>query len=56
VVGSARCRWAGRGIEMDEAAVERAAEIGHDWHNPLFSRNDGSCTGWWSSRLGTLRP
>ncbi len=36
----------GLGIEVDEAAVARAAEIGHSWRNPRFARDDGSFTEW----------
>ena len=32
----------GLGIEIDEAAVERAAEIGHDRQNPIWRHADGS--------------
>ena len=36
----------GLGIEVDEAAVRAAAAIGHDWHNPVWRRPDGSFTEW----------
>jgi galactonate dehydratase len=36
----------GLGIEVDEAAVARAAAIGHRWRNPLFRRDDGSLAEW----------
>ncbi|MDQ1752132.1 MAG: galactonate dehydratase [Pseudonocardiales bacterium] len=36
----------GLGIEVDEKAVRRAAEIGHRWRNPVFRRDDGGLTEW----------
>ncbi|MEU5846954.1 galactonate dehydratase [Saccharopolyspora shandongensis] len=36
----------GLGIEVDEAAVRRAAEIGQRWRNPLWRNEDGSFTEW----------
>jgi len=36
----------GLGVTIDEAAVRRAAEIGHDWHNPVWRRADGSFAEW----------
>lgn len=42
----ARLTGPGLGIEVDEGAVRRAAEIGHDWHNPVWRRPDGSFTEW----------
>ena len=36
----------GLGIEVDENAVRRAAEKGHDWHNPLWRHADGSLAEW----------
>lgn len=36
----------GLGIEIDEAAVRRAAEIGHRWRNPLWRHDDGSVAEW----------
>lgn len=36
----------GLGIEVDEAAVTKAAEKGHDWHNPLWRHPDGSLAEW----------
>ncbi|MEV0083571.1 galactonate dehydratase [Saccharopolyspora sp. NPDC050642] len=36
----------GLGIEVDEAAVRRAAEIGQRWRNPLWRNEDGSLAEW----------
>ncbi|MEV6580449.1 galactonate dehydratase [Streptomyces sp. NPDC051582] len=36
----------GLGIDVDEKAVERAAETGHRWRNPLWRRADGSLAEW----------
>ncbi|GAA3171626.1 galactonate dehydratase [Nonomuraea salmonea] len=36
----------GLGIEIDEAAVERAAEQGHRWRSPLWRHPDGSFAEW----------
>jgi galactonate dehydratase len=36
----------GLGIEIDEAAVRRADQIGHRWRNPVWTRPDGSFTEW----------
>jgi galactonate dehydratase len=36
----------GLGIEIDGAAVARAAEVGHDWHNPIWRATDGSFREW----------
>ena len=36
----------GLGIEIDEEKVRRMAEIGHDWHNPIWRNVDGSVTEW----------
>ncbi|MFE4537128.1 galactonate dehydratase [Streptomyces scopuliridis] len=36
----------GLGIEVDEKAVERAAETGHRWRNPVWRRDDGSLAEW----------
>jgi len=36
----------GLGIEVDQAAVERAAEIGHSWRTPVWRRDDGSWAEW----------
>ncbi len=36
----------GLGIEVDEQAVRRAAEIGQNWRNPLWRNADGSLTEW----------
>ncbi|MFC8790627.1 galactonate dehydratase [Streptomyces cinereoruber] len=36
----------GLGIQVDERAVERAAETGHRWRNPVWRRNDGSFAEW----------
>jgi galactonate dehydratase len=37
---------AGLGIEVDEAAVRRADEIGHRWRNPVWRAPDGSFREW----------
>ncbi|TDD22454.1 galactonate dehydratase [Nonomuraea diastatica] len=36
----------GLGIEIDAAAVERAAETGHRWRSPVWRREDGSLAEW----------
>ncbi|MGW6536692.1 galactonate dehydratase [Streptomyces sp. NPDC055051] len=36
----------GLGIEIDEKAVERAAEKGHRWRNPVWRHADGSFAEW----------
>jgi galactonate dehydratase len=36
----------GLGIEVDEAAVRRAAEIGHEWRSPVWRHPDGSFAEW----------
>jgi galactonate dehydratase len=36
----------GLGIEVDEAAVRRAAEIGHTWRNPVWRHPDGALAEW----------
>lgn len=36
----------GLGVEIDEAAVRRAAEIGCRWRNPVWRRPDGSFAEW----------
>jgi galactonate dehydratase len=36
----------GLGIEIDEAAVRRAAETGHRWRNPVWRGPDGSFREW----------
>ncbi|MFG2988319.1 galactonate dehydratase [Streptomyces sp. NPDC048257] len=36
----------GLGIDVDEKAVERAAEAGHRWRNPVWRRADGSLAEW----------
>ena len=36
----------GLGIEVDEAAVRRAAEVGHRWRNPVWYHRDGSFAEW----------
>ncbi|WP_216899420.1 galactonate dehydratase [Nocardia alni] len=42
----ARPTGPGLGIEVDEQAVRRAAEIGQNWRNPLWRNSDGSFTEW----------
>jgi galactonate dehydratase len=36
----------GLGIEIDEAAVRRADQMGHDWHPPVWRHDDGSYAEW----------
>ncbi|NYH79306.1 galactonate dehydratase [Actinopolyspora biskrensis] len=36
----------GLGIEIDEAAVRRAAELGHRWRSPIWRDDDGSFAEW----------
>lgn len=36
----------GLGVEVDEDAVRRAAEQGHDWRNPVWRHADGSFAEW----------
>jgi len=36
----------GLGIEIDEKAISKAAEKGHNWHNPVWRNADGSITEW----------
>jgi galactonate dehydratase len=36
----------GLGIEVDEAAVRHAAQIGHSWHNPVWRHPDGTLAEW----------
>lgn len=36
----------GLGIEIDEAAVRAAAEIGHEWRSPTWRHPDGSFAEW----------
>lgn len=36
----------GLGIEVDEKAVRKAAEVGHDWQSPSWRNNDGSFAEW----------
>ena len=36
----------GLGVEIDEAAVRRAAEIGHRWRNPIWRGSDGGFREW----------
>ena len=36
----------GLGISIDERAVQRADEIGHEWRNPLWRAADGSFREW----------
>ena len=36
----------GLGIDIDLTAVERAAEIGHRWRNPIWRGDDGSFREW----------
>ena len=36
----------GLGVQVDEAAVRRADEIGHAWRNPVWRRDDGGLAEW----------
>jgi galactonate dehydratase len=36
----------GLGVEVDENAVRRAAEIGHRWRGPVWRHPDGSFAEW----------
>lgn len=36
----------GLGVQIDEAAVRRAAELGHEWRNPVWRHADGSFAEW----------
>ena len=36
----------GLGIEVDQAAVDRAAAVGHRWRNPVWRHPDGSFAEW----------
>jgi galactonate dehydratase len=36
----------GLGVEIDEAAVQRAAQSGHRWRNPVWYHPDGSFAEW----------
>ena len=36
----------GLGVEVDEEAVKRAQQIGHDWTNPIWRLPDGSVAEW----------
>ena len=42
----ARPTGPGLGVEVDEAAVRRAAEIGHSWRSPVWRHDDGSFAEW----------
>jgi galactonate dehydratase len=42
----ARLTGPGLGIEVDAAAVERAAAAGHRWRNEVWRRDDGSLAEW----------
>jgi len=39
-------RQPGLGITVDEAAVRRADEIGHDWQSPIWHHTDGAFAEW----------
>lgn len=43
---AARSVAPGLGIEIDEPAVRRAAEIGHRWRNPVWRHDDGALAEW----------
>ena len=36
----------GLGIEVDEAYVRKMAQIGHDWHNPIWRDGDNAVAEW----------
>ncbi|MCY1051912.1 galactonate dehydratase [Mammaliicoccus sciuri] len=36
----------GLSVEIDEAHVRKMAEVGHDWHNPIWRHKDGSIAEW----------
>jgi galactonate dehydratase len=36
----------GLGVEIDEPAVRKAAERGHQWRNPIWRHQDGSVAEW----------
>lgn len=36
----------GLGVDMDDKAVRRAAEVGHRWRNPVWLHDDGSFAEW----------
>ncbi|WP_086666798.1 galactonate dehydratase [Lentzea kentuckyensis] len=42
----ARPTGPGLGVEVDEEAVRRAAEIGHSWRSPIWRHDDGSFAEW----------
>ncbi|MFI6094366.1 galactonate dehydratase [Lentzea sp. NPDC051213] len=42
----ARPTGPGLGVEVDEVAVRRAAEIGHAWRSPIWRHDDGSFAEW----------
>jgi len=42
----ARLTGPGLGIEVDAAAVEKAAAVGHRWRNEVWRRDDGSFAEW----------
>ncbi|MGW3961907.1 galactonate dehydratase [Amycolatopsis sp. NPDC005003] len=43
---AARPLGPGLGIEVDEAAVRRADEVGHTWRSPVWRHDDGSFAEW----------
>lgn len=42
----ARPTGPGLGVEVDEVAVRRAAEVGHSWRSPVWRHDDGSFAEW----------
>ncbi|MET9633119.1 galactonate dehydratase [Lentzea sp. NPDC006480] len=42
----ARPTGPGLGVEVDEAAVRRAAEVGHAWRSPIWRHDDGGFAEW----------
>ncbi|QRP46312.1 galactonate dehydratase [Amycolatopsis sp. FDAARGOS 1241] len=43
---AARPTGPGLGVEIDEAAVRRADEVGHQWRSPVWRLDDGSLAEW----------
>ena len=43
---AARPEGPGLGIEIDEDYVRKMADIGHDWHNPVWRDSDGVVAEW----------
>ncbi|MFI7612763.1 galactonate dehydratase [Nonomuraea terrae] len=43
---AARPTAPGLGVEIDEAAVRRADQVGHAWRNPIWRHDDGGLAEW----------